>query len=114
MPETKERLAVDVTKEAVANPKNFSAIENSSANFSIFAYKAEFDTYQQVINPNFFSSCYTFLATGDMIRVFIYDIQKKLTNYLEFIVMDVDKLHKTVTTVSIANHNLNNKLTKKE
>lgn len=101
---------VNVEKEAVANPKNFTTIPNTSSDFCIFTYKAEYETYTQILRPGFFNSAALFLNAGDMIRVFRLDETKKLTHYLEFIVMSVDKINRVVTVASIANHNLDKKI----
>jgi hypothetical protein len=96
--------------EAVANIKNFTTIPNSVAEFCIYTYKAEHETYTQVMRPGFFNSAFSFLNVGDTIRVFRFDVDKKLTHLLEFIVMDVDKIGKTVTVATLTNNNLEKKV----
>lgn len=110
MPEKNKEVVVDITKEAVCNPKNFSNIPNSNAQFCIYTYKADTETYADVTTGNFFNTAYTFLMPGDTIRVFIFNEKKAITNYLEFVVMEVDKLLRTVKTANINNVNVQKKL----
>lgn len=110
MAEENKEVVVDITKEAVCNPKNFSNIPNSNAQFCIYTYKAETETYAEVTTGSFFNTAYTFLMPGDTIRVFIFNEKKALTNYLEFVVMDVDKLLRKVKTANIVNINVQKKI----
>lgn len=107
MPEEQKPV---VEMEAVVNIKNFTTIPNSTADFCIYTYKAEYETYTQITRPGFFNPAYSFLNPGDTIRVFRFDSTKKLTHFLEYIVMYVDKIQKTVTVASLSNNNLEKKL----
>lgn len=107
MPEEKQ-LTLEL--EAVCNNKNFSTIPNSNSEFCIYTYKAEYETYNQLTRPGFFNPAHTFLNTGDTIRVFRYDLEGNLTNYLENIVMHVDKINKKVVTAGAVNLNLEKKV----
>lgn len=106
MPEVKE---VNIEKEAVANPKNFTTIPNSNSEFCIYTYKAEYETFAQINSRGFFNSAALFLNVGDCIRVFRFDLEKRLTNLLEYVVMAVDKINREVTVATISNHNLEKK-----
>ena len=110
MPEEQNAVVVNVEKEAVANPKNFTTIPNSSSEFCVFTYKAEYETYTQILRPGFFNSAALFVNVGDMIRVFRFDATKKLTHLLEFVVMATDKINRTVTVAAISNNNLEKKV----
>lgn len=110
MPETEVQPEVNVEMEAVVNIKNITTIPNSTAEFCIYTYKAEYETYTQVMRPGFFNPASSFLNKGDVIRVFRFDLEKKLTHYLEFIVMDVDKINRTVTVATLTNANVEKKV----
>lgn len=97
---------------AIANLTNLTTIPNSTAEFCIYTYKAEFETYGQLTAPGFFNSLVHVVEKGDTIRVFKYDLEKKLTHYLEFIVVETDKITKTVTVATVTISNLMNKLVK--
>lgn len=109
MPETAEKK-VAVEMDAVCNIKNFTTIPNSTADFCIYTYKAEYETYNQLVRPGFFDAAYSFLNVGDTIRVFRFTPDKKLTHYLEYIVMTVDKINHKVVVANIANNNLEKKI----
>jgi len=108
MPEKEEKV-VNVEVDAVANPKCFTTIPNSTAEFCIYTYKADHESYQQVTKKGFFNSGWSFLNPGDFIRLFRFERMGKLLNYFEFVVVDVDKVLKTVTVAALAQHNLENK-----
>lgn len=110
MPEDQNKVVVNIEKECVANPKNFTTIPNSSSEFCVFTYKAEHEAYTQILRPGFFNSAALFVNVGDMIRVFRFDETKKLTHFLEFIVMDTDKINRTVTVAAVSNNNLEKKI----
>ena len=112
MPVEEGPVEVNVEIDAIANPKNFSTIPNSNSEFCVYTYKAEYETYNQIVRPGFFNSASGFLNVGDTIRVFRYDLEKKLTHYLEFVVMDVDKINKTLVLAMLSQHNLVNKIAK--
>lgn len=111
MPE-KVKEEVNIELEAVANIKNFTNIPNSNSEFCIYTYKAEYESTMQIIRDGFFDPAYSFLNVGDTIRVFRFDTEKNLTNYMEQIVMYVDKINRKVTVVTLSNTNLQNKLAK--
>lgn len=96
--------------EAVANNKNFSTIPNSNSEFCVYTYKAEYETVNQIQRPGFFNPAYSFVNPGDTIRVFRFDVEKNLTNYLQFIVVKVDKISKKVVISALNNNNLENRL----
>lgn len=106
MPEDVQTQEAVVEVEAVVNIKNFSTIPNSNSEFCVYTYKAEYETYSQIFRSGFFNPAYSFLNVGDTIRVFRFDLEKNLTHLLQFVVMDVDKINKTVKVATIANHNL--------
>lgn len=110
MAEKVEEQTVVIEAEAVANTKNFTTIPNSNSEFCIYTYKAEFESYNQIMRPGFFNTCVYFLNPGDVIRTFRLDLDKKVTHYLEFIVMEVDKITKNVVVAVTANHNLEKKV----
>lgn len=112
MPEEKQQVTVEV--EAVCNNKNFTTIPNSNAEFCIYTYKAEYESYTQLTRPGFFNPAYSFLNVGDTVRVFRFETgtPRKLTHYLEFIVVEVDKITKEVFVATIGNHKLDNKTLK--
>lgn len=105
-----EQEVVNVEVEAVANPKNFTTIPNSNSEFCIYTYKADYETYTQITRPGFFNSAALFLNMGDVIRVFRLDNEKRLTHYLEYVVMHVDKINRKVTVAGISNNNLEKKV----
>ncbi len=96
--------------EAVANNKNFSTIPNSNSEFCVYTYKAEYETVNQIQRPGFFNPAYSFVNPGDAIRVFRFDLEGNLTNYLQFIVVKVDKINKKVVISALNNNNLENRL----
>lgn len=106
--QTKEVVNVEV--EAVANPKNFTNIPNSNSEFCVYTYKAEYESYSQITRPGFFNTAALFLNVGDTIRVFRLNMEKKLEHYMVYVVMDVDKINRTVVVANIANHNLTKKV----
>lgn len=108
MPESEGKQS-SLELEAVANIKNFSTIPNSNSEFCIYTYKAEYESYSQLSRPGFFNPASSFLNPGDTIRVFRFE-EKKLTHFLEYIVMDVDRINRTVTVASISNCNLEKKV----
>lgn len=111
MPEEKQ---VPVEVDAVCNIKNFTTIPNSNSEFCIYTYKAEYESYTQLTKPGFFNPAYSFLNVGDTVRVFRFETgtPRKLTHYLEFIVVEVDKVTKEVFVATIANHKLESKTLK--
>ena len=96
--------------EAVVNIKNFSTIPNSNSEFCVYTYKAEYETPDQITRPGFFNAAYSFLNTGDTIRVFRFDLEGNLTHYLQYIVYKVDKINKKVTVAALAKNNLDNRI----
>lgn len=96
--------------EAVVNIKNFSTIPNSNSEFCVYTYKAEYETPDQITRPGFFNAAYSFLNTGDTIRVFRFDLEGNLTHYLQYIVYKVDKINKKVTVAALAKNNLDNRV----
>lgn len=106
--ESSEVVKVDI--DAVANIKNFSTIPNSNSEFCIYTYKAEYETYNQLTRVGFFNPAYSFLNVGDTIRVFLFNIHKELTNYLEYLVVSVDKINKKVVVATITNQNIEKKI----
>ena len=96
--------------EAVVNIKNFSTIPNSNSEFCVYTYKAEYETPDQITSPGFFNAAYSFLNTGDTIRVFRFDLEGNLTHYLQYIVYKVDKINKKVTVAALAKNNLDNRV----
>ena len=111
MPEEKQ---VSVEESAVCNIKNFTTIPNSNSEFCIYTYKAEYESYTQLTKPGFFNPAYSFLNVGDTVRVFRFETgtPRKLTHYLEFVVVEVDKVTKEVFVATIANHKLESKTLK--
>lgn len=101
-----EQQKVEVEKEVTAVTKNFTTIPNSNSEFCIYTYKAETESYTQLMRPGFFDTAFSFLNTGDTIRTFRFDDQKNLTHYLEHIVVVVDKINRTVKTALINQCNL--------
>lgn len=99
-----------VEMEAVANIKNFSTIPNSNSEFCVYTYKAEYETYTQLMRSGFFNPAYSFLNVGDVIRVFRFDLERKLTHYIMFVVIGVDKINHVVTVATVENHNLEKKI----
>lgn len=96
----------EVGIELVANPKCFTTIPNSNSEFCIYTYKAEFEPYNQVLRKGFFNPAHTFLNVGDMIRLFRFNTDKTLINYILFIVTNVDKINKTVEAASVFQSNV--------
>ena len=107
MPETQPKKS---EVEAVVNIKNFSTIPNSNSEFCVYTYKAEYETPDQISRPGFFNAAYSFLNTGDAIRVFRFDQEKNLTHFMQYIVYKVDKINKKVTVAAIAKNNLDNRV----
>lgn len=113
MPEEKQAPA-SVEVEAVCNNKNFSTIPNSNSEFCIYTYKADYESYVQLTRPGFFNPACLFLNVGDTIRIFRFEegTPRRLTHYLEYVVVSVDKINKEVVTATVANHNLDKKTVK--
>lgn len=108
MPE-KNETQLTLELEAVANNKNFTTIPNSTSEFCIYTYKADYESYNQITRPGFFDPAYSFLNAGDVIRVFRFE-DKKLVNLLEFVVMEVDKTLRKVIVATLSNTNLERKV----
>lgn len=107
--ETTEKKITVADIAAVANNKNFTTIANSNSEFCIYTYKAEYETYYQLVRPGFFNPAYSFLNPGDVIRIFRFESKTKLVGYIEVIVTDVDKVTKSVKVALIRSDNLVNK-----
>lgn len=105
-----EEIGPVVEMEAVCNNKNFSTIPNSNSEFCIYTYKAEYETYNQLLRPGFFNPAASFVNVGDTIRVFRFDLEKNLTHLLEFVVVKTDKINRLVTVAGITNNNLEKKI----
>ena len=105
-----EEIGTVVEMEAVCNNKNFSTIPNSNSEFCIYTYKAEYETYNQLLRPGFFNPAASFVNVGDTIRVFRFDLEKNLTHLLEFVVVKTDKINRLVTVAGITNNNLEKKI----
>ena len=110
MPEEEKKQPVPVLIDLVANIKNFSTIPNSNSEFCIYTYKAEFETMEQINRPGFFNPAYSFLNVGDMIRLFRFDLEKKLTNYSKYVVVSVDKINKKVIVATLENAKIENRI----
>lgn len=104
-----EEISPVVEMEAVCNNKNFSTIPNSNSEFCIYTYKAEYETYNQLLRPGFFNPAASFVNVGDTIRVFRFDLEKNLTHLLEFVVVKTDKINRLITVAGITNNNLEKK-----
>ena len=109
MPEEEKKEIVDVEKEAVVCVTKMTTIPNSTAEFCIYTYKAETESYTQLCRKGFFNPAWSFLHPGDIIRVFRFNIDKKITHYFEYVVTSVDKVLHKVDVATIANHNLEKK-----
>lgn len=96
----------EVGVELVANPKCFTTIPNSNSEFCIYTYKAEFEPYNQVMRKGFFNPAHTFLNVGDTVRVFRFNTDRVLVNYIMFIVTNVDKINKSVDAVPVYQSNV--------
>lgn len=88
-----------------ANTKQFTTIPNSTSEFCVYTYKAETESFDDIVSTGFFNTAYSFLNQGDIIRVFLLNDEKVLTHYFVYVVTDVDKINKvvSVSTVSITN-----------
>lgn len=88
-----------------ANTKQFTTIPNSTAEFCVYTYKAETETFDDIVATGFFNTAFSFLNVGDIIRVFLFDDDKQLTHYFIYAVTTVDRIEKivNVATVSITN-----------
>lgn len=94
-----EKRALPASKKVI-NINRLTIIPNSHAEFSIYSYKADIETYFDIKDEMFFNPAHTCLAVGDLVRVFRYE-KKELVGYYEFIVTAVDKINKQVKTVLI-------------
>lgn len=89
----------------IINAKLITVIPNSRAEHSIYTYSTNVDTHFDIKDANFFNPTYTFAKVGDMIRVFRFE-GEALIGYYEFIILEVDKIAKTVKAVAIVDRNL--------
>ena len=105
-----EKTPNPIKIDAVCNNKNFSTIPNSTSEFCVYTYKAEYEQYNQITTPGFFDPASSFLNKGDVIRVFRFDLEKNLTHLLEFVVMRVDKVTRKVVVAGLSNSNLEKKI----
>ena len=111
MAETKKKKEQAIKEpELIAVTQNFTTIPNSNSEFCIYTYKAETESLSQIARQGFFDSANAFLNVGDTIRVFRFNFEKKLTNYLEHIVMDVDRINKKVITATVLQVNLEKRI----
>jgi len=93
----------------VLNTNNITSLMSSAGHHIIYTYDTKVDETGDLKRKGFFNPGYSFLNKGDYIRVFEY-AQQDLHKFYEFIVMDVDKINKTVT-VAIINERLLEKVT---
>lgn len=100
----KEERALNASKKII-NAKLITVIPNSRAEHSIYTYSTNIDTHFDIKDKDFFNPTYTFAKVGDMIRVFRFE-GTTLMNYYEFIILEVDKIAKTVKAVAIVDKNL--------
>lgn len=101
-----EKRALSASTKIV-NAKNMTVIPNSRAEHSIYTYSTNVDTHFDIKAPGFFNPTYTFATVGDTFRVFRFE-QGELINYYEFIVVDVDRILKTVKVAVVVEKNLKN------
>ena len=99
-----DQRALSASKKVI-NAKLITIIPNSRAEHSIYTYSTNVDTHFDIKDPDFFNPTYTFAKVGDMIRIFRFEVNT-LINYYEFIVLEVDKILKTVKAVAIVDRNL--------
>lgn len=99
-----DQRALSASKKVI-NAKLITIIPNSRAEHSIYTYSTNVDTHFDIKDPDFFNPTYTFAKVGDMIRIFRFE-GNTLINYYEFIVLEVDKILKTVKAVAIVDRNL--------
>ena len=99
-----DQRALSASKKVI-NAKLITIIPNSRAEHSIYTYSTNVDTHFDIKDPDFFNPTYTFAKVGDMIRIFRFE-GNALINYYEFIVLEVDKILKTVKAVAIVDRNL--------
>lgn len=87
------------------NAKNVTIIPNSRAENCIYTYTTKVDTHYDIKNELFYNPLYTFVKTGDVLRIFKYE-QDELSTYYEMIIMDVDKINKKVKVACLTEKNL--------
>lgn len=91
--------------QLVANIKQFSTIANSCSDCNIYTYGANIESNDDLKRPGFFNPAVSFLAVGDVVRVFKYE-KKELVKYYEFVVVKIDEPNKVVTVAIIKENNL--------
>ena len=84
------------------NAKLITVIPNSRAEHSVYTYHTEVDAHSDIMSADFYHPLYTFVKSGDILRIFKYDDKKELKTYYELIVADVDSINKKVK-VSLLN-----------
>lgn len=99
-----DQRALPASKKVI-NAKMITIIPNSRAEHSIYTYSTNVDTHFDIKDPDFFNPTYTFIQVGDMIRIFRFE-GNTLVGYYEFIILEVDKILKTVKAVAILDKNL--------
>ena len=100
----KDERALTASKKII-NAKLVTVIPNSRAEHSIYTYSTKVDTHFDIKDEEFFNPLYTFIMVGDMLRIFRFE-SETLVTYYEFIIIEVDKIAKKVTAVSILEKNL--------
>lgn len=108
--EKQQKEATVLEQEVTAVTKNFTTIPNSTAEFCIYTYKAETESYAQVLRQGFFNTAYSFLNPGDIVRVFRFNDVKQIAHYMEFLVTNVDTINKIVKTALLNQVNIEKKV----
>lgn len=89
-----------VASTKLINAKNVTIIPNSRAEHCIYTYSTHVDSHFDIKNPDFYHPLYTFVQSGDILRIFRYD-QEKLVQYYEIMILEVDKINKKVTAAML-------------
>ena len=101
-----EKKSIGIESALHANTKQFTTIPNSTSEFCVYTYKAETESFDDVVSTGFFNTAYSFLNQGDIIRVFLLNDEKVLTHYFVYVVTNVDKINKTVSVSTVSMTNL--------
>jgi len=104
---------------SLINTAKVTTIANSRGEFNIFTYPAYSESVDDVKESGFLNNAYSFVNSGDILRVFKYDQESKLIAYLEFLIIEVsqkDKIveSKLITEVLLDKKALNKKKNEKD
>ena len=93
---------------AQADINSITVLPNSRNEFNTFNYAALSESADEVKAPGFFKPLVhqNVVQVGDRINVFVHDINKQLSNYVEVIFTHVDKINGTYKAITLRDEDL--------